>query len=112
MSEKKFRRVDPKSAESGSMVISKGQYLGRETKTFTNKSTGRSFPSTDLLFEETDGTRVYVKEYAGLKRAIQEQEVMEGDFVNIEFNGVEEFTNKYGKPATKYLFDLHLNEGN
>jgi DNA helicase TIP49 (TBP-interacting protein) len=83
-------------------------FNGTISRSNTNKATGKSFTATDLIFTTEDGSKVYINAYAGLKQALKDQEINEGDIITIGYNGSESFTNKWGRSAERFLFDVKV----
>ena len=106
--EQNWSRIDLKSYKENDVVINGAMYEGTVSREAVNRQTGKSFTSTDYVFRGKDGTKIFMRDYSGLKNAMNEQQVKEGDIVSVTYNGIENFTTKGGRSASKFLIDVNV----
>lgn len=61
-----------------------GKYVGKKTAPWLDKMTGEETELTRLYFEKDDGTKFIVFEDGGLRNAMANAMVNEGDFIQVE----------------------------
>lgn len=82
--ERKLRKIstDVVKLEPGDKI--EGTYLDQNERPWVDKSTGEAKTITALLFEKENKERIIVFQDAGLKSAMQNAMIKQGDFVVIE----------------------------